>query len=363
MVKLPSRSAGAPMTYLLGPQSSYPLSCIVYIEATFPSGDTFTGSGVLVGENDILTAAHLLYDVGEGGAAISVTVFPGYDDGVAPFGSYQGGYSSYYQVDLDGDGLLSRLESQYDVAIIGLSTPLGSQLGWFGLQSGSTAGNYNLTGYPGVFAGFFGPHMTNDYGFATVSSSYWVFDYQTIESNPGNSGGPLWFETANGPFVVGVASTSGWAADITFTFDQIQQWISANDYLVPVHSEPPGYVLEVGRLYEAGLGRAFDTGGLNFWIDAHQDGMDLWWISWNFLESAEFNEQHGDDDLMSNSRFLDVLYQNVLNRAPDPTGFAWWLNEMNNGYGHERALISFSNSAESTAIGLSGGPSRNLAGF
>lgn len=111
----------------------------------------------------------------------------------------------------------------------------------------------------------------------------------------------------------------------------------------------PAHIQELGRLYEAGLGRAFDEPGLNYWIDQREAGMSLWWIAWNFLESAEFNRLSGDDDVMSNSRFLEVLYNNVLDRQPDPSGFAWWLDQMNNGYSHEDALISFANSAENKA--------------
>ena len=36
--------------------------------------------------------------------------------------------------------------------------------------------------------------MTNDFGYATVNANYHVFNYGNIDSNPGNSGGPLWYD-------------------------------------------------------------------------------------------------------------------------------------------------------------------------
>jgi len=44
-------------------QAQYPWRTIVFIESTFPNGHVVTGSGVIVGPNDTLTAAHVVYDV------------------------------------------------------------------------------------------------------------------------------------------------------------------------------------------------------------------------------------------------------------------------------------------------------------
>ncbi len=80
---------------------------------------------------------------------------------------------------------------------------------------------------------------------------------------------------------------------------------------------PPSYVQTVGLIYEAGLGRAADAGGLNFWIDRYEAGTSLEAIGGGFLDSAEFTSRYGDDDAMTPTRFVTVMYQNVLGRAPD----------------------------------------------
>ena len=50
------------MTSLVNvPQSgAYPYSAIVSISVTFPDGTGSNGSGVMVGPNDVLTAAHVI---------------------------------------------------------------------------------------------------------------------------------------------------------------------------------------------------------------------------------------------------------------------------------------------------------------
>jgi V8-like Glu-specific endopeptidase len=222
------------MTSLVGAQNDdYPYSSVVYVVSTFPNGDMLSGTGVMVGPNDVLTASHLLWNVEDGGAAVSVSISPGYDNGATPYGTYAAAEWSYYELDVDGDDRLTIDESQYDVGIIGLSSRVGDQTGWFGMDPNGTSDFYNLTGYPATFnsaSGF--AQMTNDWGYADEHATNWVFDYVDITSTPGNSGGPLWYQGADGPYVVGVASTTSWAADIYLTYDQIQTWMD-NDDLIP----------------------------------------------------------------------------------------------------------------------------------
>lgn len=332
-------------TTFVGTQSAnFPYSAVVYLEVTYASGDVYTGSGVMVGPNDVLTAAHMVYSDPDG-LAVSVQIYAGYNNGVAPYGHTEAARINYFDYDLDGNDLLSRIESQDDIAILSLSIPLGQQTGWMEMTANYSDGTYNLTGYPGVYSGAGGARMTNDAGYVTEDPYNWVFNYTSIESNPGNSGGPLWFQGASGPQVVGVASTGGWAADVTRHFDQLQAWISANDDLI-LADTPPAYVIELGRLYEAGLARAFDAPGLNYWIDSYEGGRPLVQIASIFLDSPEFTNRFGDDDAMSTSQFLTVMYQNALDRAPDASGLAYWTGQMNAGMSREMVLINFAGSAE-----------------
>jgi V8-like Glu-specific endopeptidase len=248
------------MTYVVSPlNDTYPFSAVVSVTATFADGSTSGGSGVMVGPNDVLTAAHVLYDDIRG-AAVSVTVSPGYQasalgDG-APFGTYEAAEWQYYDWDFNGDDLLTREESQYDVGLIGLSSNVGEQTGWFGIDPNGTSGFYNLSGYPVTYDSAFGEQMTNDYGYADENADYSVFDYLDLTSVSGNSGGPLWYQEGDSAYVVGICSTADTAANVELTFSQILTWMDNDDLLIPEVPDPDLYVPwaaenDVGSFVEA----------------------------------------------------------------------------------------------------------------
>jgi len=228
------------MTYYVG-TSVYPYSSVVYIEATFPNGLTYTGSGVIVGQNDVLTASHVIHSVADGGLATSITVYPGRDGGNSPYGSYDADWVNYYTVDSDGDGFLTQTESQWDIALLGFDETIGSTTGWFGIDPYATSGFYNVTGYPGVYADGTGPRLTEDYGYIYPDSSTYTWNHYSIEVNSGNSGGPLWYYDSEGlPYTVGVVSTGGWSADVYGYYDEIIAWMNGNDTLLGASSSMVG---------------------------------------------------------------------------------------------------------------------------
>jgi V8-like Glu-specific endopeptidase len=235
--------------------ADYPYTAICYVESTFKDGTTIRGSGAMVGPNDVLTAGQMLWQAEHGGSAVSVKVIPGYHDGVAPFGSYQGALFSYYPIDQDGNGLVTHQESQWDVGIIGLSQNVGAQTGTFGIEwhplhgVNSDPETVTLTGYPAGLDGAHGPRMMNDHIAVSAAGSAnnngnWTLDFATAGPGkgdvlPGDLGAPLWLEGHgsihngnNGPYIVGVDSTSSWAADVSYSFNQLMAWINGNDYLM-----------------------------------------------------------------------------------------------------------------------------------
>ena len=86
--------------------ADYPYTAICYVETTWKDGSHTRGTGAMVGPNDVLTAGQMLWDAEHGGSAVSVTVIPGYNNGAASFGTYQGALFSYYPIDQDGDDSL-----------------------------------------------------------------------------------------------------------------------------------------------------------------------------------------------------------------------------------------------------------------
>jgi Ca2+-binding RTX toxin-like protein len=219
------------MTYYVN-SNSYPYSSVVYIEATFSSGRTYTGSGVVVGQNDVLTASHVIYSATDGGLATEINVYPGRDGSSTPYGSFSADFVNYYPVGNDGDGLLSQSESQYDLALLGFDEQIGNSTGWFAINPNATSGYYYITGYPGVYSDFNGPRLTQDFGYAYTDWYYTNWNHSGIEVNSGNSGGPIWYYVNGQPYVVGVVSTDGWSPDVRGYYDEIVSWIDGNDTLI-----------------------------------------------------------------------------------------------------------------------------------
>lgn len=99
------------------------------------------------------------------------------------------------------------------------------------------------------------------------------------------------------------------------------------------------------RIYQAAFARTPDEGGLSFWIKFMDDGRSLLEVSESFLASAEFKSIYGDDP--SANEFVDRLYTNVLGRAGEDAGIAYWTNEITGGArSFSNVLASFSESPE-----------------
>jgi peptidyl-prolyl cis-trans isomerase A (cyclophilin A)/peptidyl-prolyl cis-trans isomerase B (cyclophilin B) len=103
------------------------------------------------------------------------------------------------------------------------------------------------------------------------------------------------------------------------------------------------------RLYKAAFNRdpiQDDKTGLGYWIAQLDKGMSLEEVAERFIDSAEFEELYGGN--LDNESFLKAVYQNVLERPPDPQGLNWWLKEMNTNLEKTRAkvLADFAESSE-----------------
>jgi ELWxxDGT repeat protein len=104
-----------------------------------------------------------------------------------------------------------------------------------------------------------------------------------------------------------------------------------------------GNVAPVVRLYSAYFRRLPDYTGLTFWIDYKRQGNSLIAISQQFAQSAEFTNRYGSLD---NGQFVDLVYQNVLGRAPDAGGRAYWIGQLEAGAPRGSVMLSFSDSTE-----------------
>lgn len=107
---------------------------------------------------------------------------------------------------------------------------------------------------------------------------------------------------------------------------------------------------QVYRLYQAAFDREPDDGGLSFWINVFDEGnLLLEGIAAQFIESAEFARLYGQPENVSDSDFIALLYNNVLDREPDAAGFSYWNTQAQGGLGREAILRYFSESDENVA--------------
>jgi serralysin len=100
------------------------------------------------------------------------------------------------------------------------------------------------------------------------------------------------------------------------------------------------------RIYKAAFNREPDPSGLGFWLDRLEEGMDLVEVSARFLDSQEFRDLYGNN--VSHGEFLTAVYQNVLGRSPDQTGYAYWIDQLetNPEKTWQKVLADFSESPE-----------------
>lgn len=116
---------------------------------------------------------------------------------------------------------------------------------------------------------------------------------------------------------------------------------------------------KIARLYYAYFDREADPSGLEYWVNAHDYGdVDLDQISQFFAESHEFETAYGD---IENSRFVSLVYHNVMKRTPDRQGYDYWIQQLDSGRLTRGKLmnlfaqsIEFSNKIDRTIVTYDG---------
>lgn len=101
------------------------------------------------------------------------------------------------------------------------------------------------------------------------------------------------------------------------------------------------------RLYQASFDRTPDAAGLEFWIKQLDSGdLSLVEVASNFINSAEFSAAYGDSKTLADTKFVDLLYKNVLKRDADQEGYEFWLSQKAQDLSRQEMLVFFSESTE-----------------
>jgi hypothetical protein len=109
-----------------------------------------------------------------------------------------------------------------------------------------------------------------------------------------------------------------------------------------------GVAAQVTRLYDTVLNRPPDQAGLDLWVDQLEDrGGTLKDVARDFLISAEFQASTGS---LTNSQYVEFLYQHALGRPSEPGANAYWTNLSASSYDRADLLIAFSESQEHRSL-------------
>ena len=206
-----------------------PFDGVVYITDTIGDED-FQASGVLIAPNLVLTAAHVIYEAGVG-TATNIVVSPGYDQGIAPFGSaYALSYNANPVADYGGEESLSTSED--DLALIKLGTSFAGPT-IFDLGSDFPGGVAYVSGYPASANG------AQESPAQAISLVPGTSILQGLSLGAGSSGGPVWTPGANGaPIIDGLVSTesdgAGYNVQLTTSaVSEIEGWVAQDEAPTP----------------------------------------------------------------------------------------------------------------------------------
>ena len=196
------------------------------------------GTFAIVGQNDIITASHLVYDESLGGSATSIKLYLAADFNGSTstfeslgtelqFSHFDIAYQDQIYTD-SNDALLLNSESEYDLAIVGLDVKVGDVYGKLNLNpliSSLDRNNAYAVGYPNNGTGMMNKLVSVEY-----NNALWQSSQEDLK--PGNSGGPLLVNDT----VIGIASAtrstdSSWAG-LENNFNFIIEHMKSNDSLL-----------------------------------------------------------------------------------------------------------------------------------
>jgi hypothetical protein len=217
-----------------------------------------------------------------------------------------------------------------------LATPLVAGMYALGGGEGPTVGAYPFYRAPSVhdiLGGFNGPCAPAPAGLCTAGPG---FDGPTGLGSPAGPPVPVPSATATNDHFVHAAYLTmlGQDADPTsyaYWLGRLNsgtsRWTMAMALATSkgYRGDVIGGAGAVEGFYEEYLGRPSDPGGVAYWIGRMNQGTTFEQVRLAFIGSPEYFARYGDDP----GRAVDALYHDVLGRAPDPDGRAFWVAHFN----------------------------------
>jgi hypothetical protein len=112
--------------------------------------------------------------------------------------------------------------------------------------------------------------------------------------------------------------------------------------------DPTGNAEDIARLYQTMLDRAPDLGGLQYWTNMVDNStVPLSAVANMFASSPEFIQKN--DGSLSDTDFVNQLYENSFGRAADPSGSQYWTAMLASGTSRGTVAGIIAQSAEAKA--------------
>lgn len=362
-------------------RAAAPYSQVGLVVAAYADGTFAVATCALVGRNDILTATHVLYDPA-GDRATGLAFYFGADYN-AVNNAFDSGDFSYAltdfkwtaldyraQVYADSDpSTLTEKEMAYDLALIGVSVPVGDAIGWLGMDPGwDFSSQATQVGYPTGTTGM----QTGDIGYE-VAKPYTGTNLQVYESftfgnmGAGSSGGPL----LQDGHVIGVKSAgsnlSGYWADIGNVYGQLVDYIGFDDYLL---TQPGQAIAVTGTTAwdiintSAGDDSVNGLQGTDWVLFSGNKGDYTITVSNGVVQVTDKVALRDGHDVLTNVEriaFADYgvafdidgaagqayrLYKAAFDRVPDLPGLGYQMNALDQGYSLAQVASAFIASPE-----------------
>jgi uncharacterized repeat protein (TIGR03803 family) len=135
---------------------------------------------------------------------------------------------------------------------------------------------------------------------------------------------------------------------------QLDSGISPSAVVLAIETAPSNEYLTdlVIAMYQHYLKRAPDAGGLQTWVNRLVQSGSIAGTVASIVSSPEYFANQGG----TNTGFVNGLYTDVLGRAPDPGGQAFWVEFLNGGGSRNQAPLALQNSKEYLTDLVNGGP-------
>jgi hypothetical protein len=135
----------------------------------------------------------------------------------------------------------------------------------------------------------------------------------------------------------------------TLQVNQVER-LSFTDTNVALDIGPTQTAGSVYMLYQATFNRTPDAPGLGYWMAQVDQGANIiTTVAATFVTSPEFVAKYGVNP--TNASYIDNLYQNVLHRAGESGGVAYWNGQLNTGAATKAFVLEqFATLAEGAAL-------------